>query len=883
MRRTKLAAPAAFLTILAALTLILAGPAEAAKPRVAVLPFLIHAKEGDPDLASELQSLLLPSLVSPRLEVIPTQDVAEAVSRPTLEPRLARETAEKLKAEWVVFGSMTRIGDRISVDILVADVKAETPPQSLYRQGQGEESLKEMALSLGREIKSIILGLKVVKAVKINGNRRIEPEAITVLLRTRVGDPVDPELLNDDIKTIYRMGYFSNVLVRTERESDGSSVIFDVVENPAIRDMDIKAGKVGDKEINEALNIELLSVFNPQSVSNGLERVAELYREKGYLNVKTSYRLVDVKDGLATLKIKIDYGKKVYIEDIKFSGNRQVPAKVLRKQMETTDWGILSFFTSSGVLKRDMLDKDLEKIKAYYQNNGYIKAVVGDPEITVTEEKIEVVIHIEEGNQYRVGTIDFTGDLVKPAAAMRALLGLKKGQIYSRSTQEIDRDRVTEQYARQGYARVRVGVRPVVDEKKRTVSLTYKIIQGPKIYLERIIIRGNTRTRDKIIRREMMLKEGDLFDLTKLRRSSFNLRRLGFFEAVDFKNLPGTKPNQTVLQVDVKEKQTGMLNFGIGYSTEDSLVVTGDISENNLFGRGQQLVARGSLGFKTSRGSLTFTEPWFLDIPLRLSVSLYSLAREYTDYDKDSIGGYVSLGYPLWPRFKIRGSVRYTYEDATVSNIEEGASVVIREQEGPHSTSSLTFTLNRDTRDAAFNATRGSRNFITAEYAGLGGTNAFTKLMASSAWFFPMIWGTNIGIHGKIGHVVENSGGLLPLYEKFYLGGINSIRGFPFASISPRDPVTDDRIGGEKMLQFNLEFVFPLLREAGVKGLVFYDAGNVWNKDQSYDFTDLMQSVGVGVRWYSPIGPLRLEYGHILRGRDDHGSGAWEFSIGSVF
>lgn len=857
--------------------------AQAARPRVAVLPFLVHAQQDASRLAADFQAELLPNLVSPSLEVVPTERVAAVATRPSLDPGLARNNGRQLKADWVIYGSLTKIGRRVSVDILLLEIGGNKPARSIFRQAKRLSGLKKLAATIGRELKSRILGYQVIGKVVVEGNRRIESEAITILLKSKPGQYVDPDRINQDIKTIFRMGYFSDVAAQTKPDGEKSDVVFKVVENPAIREIEIKGGSIKEKQVLEAFAVEPLSVYNGQTVANGMERVADLYRQKGYLNVKVSQELTDVKEGLATLLLKVDEHKKVYIEDIHFKGNKLVSAKVLRKQMETTDKGILSFITHSGVLNKDVLEKDTDKIKAYYNDHGFLKAQVGEPEIKITEEKIAITIPIDEGAQYKVGTLSFKGDLIKPAKELQTKLMLQPGQVYSRAGQEIDRDRLAEIYASQGYAKVRVGVKADVNPKEKTVSLAYNITKGRLIYLERVAIRGNTRTRDKVIRREIMIHEGDLFNLTLLRRSSFNLRRLGYFEAVDFKNLPGSAPDKMILEINVKEKQTGQVNFGVGYSSTDSLMVMTNVSENNLFGRGQRLSANGALGFRITRGSLSFTEPWLFDIPLRATATLYNLDREYTEYDKNSVGGFLSFSYPVMPKWGVRGTVRYTYEEATISDIEPGASVVILDQEGTHSTSSITTNFRRDSRDAVFNTNSGSNNFVQVEYAGLGGSNDFTKYTGGSAWFFPLFWGTVLAVQGKIGYVEANTADGLPMYEKFYLGGINSLRGFEFASVGPKDPQTGDVIGGEKMLQFNIEFIFPVIKDMGLKGLVFLDAGNAWSKDEDYSLTEIRKSAGVGVRWYSPVGPLRLEYGWILDREDGEREGNWEFTIGQMF
>ena len=719
--------------------------------------------------------------------------------------------------------------------------------------------------------------------VTITGNKRIEAETITVAMKTKPGEYLDPALLDGDLKTIFRMGYFADLRAYTQDTPEGEEVVIELVENPGLREIEVKGkGSLDDDEVLEAFSVQALTVYSGQAVANGLERVADLYREKGYLNVEVTSRLDDVEEGMANLIIEVQPGDRVYIQDVEFAGNEKISDKTLRKQMETKDWSIFSFLTSAGVLEQEALDKDVEKIRAYYQDHGFLKAQVGDPRVDIEKDGITITVPIEEGDQYTISRINLSGDLIESEEKLGELMSLKAGQVYARSQMEIDRAALGEFYASRGYARVRVATETEIESTTKQVVLAYKIGKGDEIFIEHVYIRGNTRTRDKVIRRQMKIKEGDLYDVTKLRRSAFNLRRLQYFEEVDFKNMPGSALDEIDLHVSVKEQPTGALNFGIGYSTQENLIFMANVSEKNLFGRGQELSVRGTWGAETKRYSVNFVEPWLFDLPLRWSSSVFDNDREYTDYDKHARGGWTKLSYPVWGD-DVRAWTQYLYESVELTNIDDDASLRILDVAGWHSTSSIAVGLVRDTRDVYFNTSSGSRNQASVEYAGLGGTNAFTKYLASSGWFIPLFWNTTLSTYGKIGYVVKNSGGKLPLYEKFYLGGINSLRGYDFASISPKDPLTGERIGGEKMLQFNFEFIFPLLMEQGIKGLFFFDAGNVWSEDSAYDLGDLRFSAGTGIRWYSPVGPLRLEYGWVLNGEEDDPTGGWAFSIGTIF
>ncbi|MBE9592629.1 MAG: outer membrane protein assembly factor BamA, partial [Proteobacteria bacterium] len=360
--------------------------------------------------------------------------------------------------------------------------------------------------------------------------------------------------------------------------------------------------------------------------------------------------------------------------------------------------------------------------------------------------------------------------------------------------------------------------------------------------------------------------------------------RLGFFEEVEVNTKKGSSDEEMVLDIHVEERPTGMLSFGIGYSSAEHTIGTLQISQNNLFGRGQSLSAKASLSNKATRYTLSFTEPWLFDKPLSAGIDLYDWEYEYDEYIKDSTGGRLKLGFPLGLDFT-RGSVIYTYDDAEIRDVLETASQIIKDMIGRNVTSSLTLGISRDSRDRRFNARQGSVNSFTVEYAGgfLGGDNYFTKYMARSAWFYPFFWDTAFSMQGKWGYIDQRPGGELPVYEKFRLGGMNTVRGFRYGTISPIDLTTGDRIGGEKMMVYNIEFRFPLQKEQGIMGVLFFDAGNVFTADEDYTFAGIRSSAGAGIRWYSPVGPLRLEWGKNLDPEPGEAGSTWEFTIGTPF
>ena len=439
-------------------------------------------------------------------------------------------------------------------------------------------------------------------------------------------------------------------------------------------------------------------------------------------------------------------------------------------------------------------------------------------------------------------------------------------------------------YADKGYAYNRV--EPLVRENPGdlTVDIDFQIQKNQLVTFERITISGNEGTRDKVIRRQLEMKEGDLFSAQALQRSSRNLYRLDYFDDVSINSTEGSDSSKMNLAIDVKEHSTAAFSVGAGYSSYNNLFGTVSIYQNNLFGTGKKLKAEATLGGSSTNYTLSFTDPWMFDRPLAGGFDIFRDEADYDDYDRTTIGFALRMGYPIFKDTWLTG--RYLFQDIEIYNLETVVSNEIKRFEGGSLSSSFSLQLVRDTRDRIFNPTEGSNNIITVTQAGgiLGGDNHYTQYIVNSGWFIPLpIEGFTFFVRGKGGYMTENQENGLPSYEKFYLGGIDSVRGYEWYSISPKDPVTGDDIGGEKMALFNVEIIFPLFKEAGVMGVVFFDQGNVWSDTEDYDLGDLRKSYGAGIRYYSPLGPMRLEWGKTLDPIEGDPESQWEFSIGSFF
>ena len=439
-----------------------------------------------------------------------------------------------------------------------------------------------------------------------------------------------------------------------------------------------------------------------------------------------------------------------------------------------------------------------------------------------------------------------------------------------------DMDYLTQACNDEGFANADIAPRTEPQEKTQTVDITYEITKRKPVYFNRINITGNTKTRDKVIRRELSVIEGDLYSRTKLKRSYMALNRLRFFEEIDFQAEKGPDETLTDVNIQVKEKPTGMFSIGAGYSAVDHAVVSAQVSQQNLFGRGQILSLKASIGANSQLYDLAFIEPWLFDMPLWSKLELWNLYRQYDSYRLDTKGFGATLGYPLWQ--SVTGYVGYRLSIDDVNNVLDTASYYIKKQAGEVTSSGITLSVTRDSTDDVMFPSTGSKNSASVEHTGgiLLGDVSYTRYGMTSSWFFPLPLDTVLGIRGRIGYMQPNEGKEAPIFERYYLGGINSLRGL--REVGPKDPVTGDVIGGLTMLNFNVEYVFPLIKNAGMKGLVFFDTGNSW--ESGYHLGDMRKTAGVGVRWYSPIGPLRLEWGYVLDPKEGESASRWEFTIG---
>ena len=800
------------------------------------------------------------------------------------KPEELQKIAAATGLDYVAVGSLTLIGEQISIDYKVYDILSPASPKYYYRHGESIENLAGTLSEVVRDVISYTERDFIIASIAPSGNARIDSGAISRKIKSKAGDFYNPESLREDLKAIFKMGYFEDVRIEVEESENGKIVTFEVTEKPIIRRIEYSGLDAFSKEeVSEAANIKNNTILNTSKINNGAAAIKALYKSKGYYNTTVTAQVSYPDPEYAELRYVIVEGDKIYIKEIKFVGNKSFDSDDLEDVIESGEKTWYSWLTETGLMKQEMLAQDVARLGSFYNNQGFLEAKLSDPQVDQEGEWLYITFIIEEGPRYRVGTVSFEGDLIEDQQTLRSLLSIQNEEFINRQVLREDILKITDLYSEKGFAFADIRPKTKKSVTGARVDIIITIDKGDLVYIQRIAIKGNSRTRDNVIRRELQIAEGGVFDSKALRTSTQRVQRLDFFEEVNIVPEPAMDPSKMNVTVNVKEKSTGQFSIGAGYSSVDSLMVMGEISENNFLGRGDRLSLAANLSGNSNRFNLGYTDPHVRDSQLSAGIDLFNWFREYDDYDKDSQGGALRFGYPLFERVIGYGS--YSYTDTELSNVSPLASQIILDSMDINVTSAVKFGMVRDTRDRRTGARRGSENSITVKYAGgpLGGEAEFTKLEGFTSWYFPLPWTTVFHFKAAAGQIWENEPGKLPVYERFYLGGINTIRGFEYAKASPIDPETGDRIGGVKMWYTNIEYVFPLLDEAGVQGVVFFDAGKVFADGEEWNIDSYNKAAGVELRWLSPMGPLRLVWGYNLDPEDDEDTSVWDFSIGGAF
>jgi outer membrane protein insertion porin family len=739
-------------------------------------------------------------------------------------------------------------------------------------------------------------GVKVT-AIEIRGNKRIELPAIAGRLTLKPGDPYTPENVRGQIKIIYETGYFEDVQVETQSGTGGVALAFLVREKPFITEIVFDGNKaLSDEKLKEKITIKSQSFLDQPQAKDSAEKIRLAYQGDGYFNCKVTPVVQTLDEDRKRLTFLIIEGEKARVKTVNFDGLHVATKEEMFKVMATREWipwyGLItqlkipSALSDAGVLKRDEMNTDVERIKEVLLNKGYLNVRVGLPTVELSDEKkwFVVTYPVMEGEPFTIGEIGFRGNTVFEDPELRQGLKMKEGEIFQRQKLRDEVTRLNDLYGSRGYSFADVSPNVTPNTAERTASVILTIKEGEMMRIRQINIHGNEKTKDNVIRREIRVDEQDVIDTPALKRSFQRLNNLNFFETVEI--LPAQVGVDKVdLNVRVKEKPTGQFSVGGGFSTLDQVVAIADITEGNLGGNGWMGRVRGQLGARRQIGLVTFRNPYVNDSLTSLQLDVYRTATNYITYFETKTGASVTLGRYLSEYTS--GSVSLFAEELNFKNPAVGICPdrfpLVCSQLGNQSTTGFRTTLARDTRDYFMDPRNGWRAAVGFDLGTpyLGGSNNFYKYHLDVIKYVPLPFDMRFAIRARYGAAVGIQGEPIPLTERYFVGGINTIRGFKFGRAGPVTS-SNSLLGATKQLIFNNDLIFTISADAKLNGVIFFDYGKGFDDNEEIS-TKLRKTVGLEGRWISPFGPLRAAYGINLDPRPGEAKGAFEFTIGTLF
>ncbi|MGA7873060.1 MAG: outer membrane protein assembly factor BamA [Candidatus Binatus sp.] len=754
----------------------------------------------------------------------------------------------------------------------------------------------------------------IISRIQIAGNQRVEEDAIRIHITQQVGQPLDQTAVDNDIKSIYRMGFFDSVTARVEQQGGSNVLVYRVKERPQITDVKfygMKAIRSNDDKIVAAVKVHPGTILDPIAVKETINGVEQVYADKGYTDAKVTFKPIPQPDNTAFGEFDVVEGPKVEITEIKFVGNHAFSSSVLSANMETHTYSrLLSWFTGWGALDQKKLQEDVDRLTAFYYDNGYLNVSIAPPQVVRSGGKITIIVTIDEGTPYRVGRINIQGNLKFPRHELRRLLTMKSGQLFRGSALQRQVLALSDFYSNRGYAYVNVDPRTQLVHTTKRVNVVFLINPGHEVLIDRINISGNTKTSDKVIRREIQVQEQEPYSAEEIRDSKVRLDRLGFFSDTRITTAPAAQPDKINLDVNVTEANTASFQVAGGFDSYQSLFGNFTLGNTNLFGGGESLILNAQVGFLFQNYSISYTEPWFLDIPLSVGMQLFDNKTYLLSFNQSSAGFTLTTTYPLTELgFKklgpfslkdITAGLGYSFQSIGITGLNQFTTYQIARYKGYTQTSEFTPTIRRFTVDNPIDPRTGTVESLSMQFGGLGGTNSFIKGVAHFRYFYPFLKSQSLGtfvvsqgITFGIGTNLESgTGGELPLYERFFPGGVGGpgdVRGYQLYSLGPQvtiynqggAPLSVQDVGGSKELLLSNEITFPILSGLGIRGVVFSDAGQSFLLKDSLSIDQLQASFGIGVRWKSPFGPLAVDIAFPINPRPADQSTVFEVGAGS--
>jgi len=750
-----------------------------------------------------------------------------------------------------------------------------------------------------------------ISAIQIDGNQRVEDDAIRLHISSQAGQPLSEAVVDSDIKAIYKMGFFDRVDADVEQKGGGVILTYKVKERPLITEVrfgGMKDIKATDDKIINAVKLHGGSVLDPARVQETIKGIKQVYEEKGYLDAQVTFRTVPQGNNTAIAVFDVNEGPIVEIAKVDFTGNKHFTSSELANILQTRQHNLLSFFFNTGILDQKKLQDDTDRLSAFYYDHGFLNAHVGEPAVDRHGNSLTVTFNIDEGPIYKVGTVEVAGDLKVPRKDLLDKLTIKPNEVFAGSSMQHDVLTLSDFYSDRGYAYVNVDPRTVVDPTTRTVDVTFNITPGREVLVDRINVTGNSKTSDKVIRRELVIQEQEPYSTSKIQASKKRLDALGYFSNTRITTSPGPQPDEINLDVAVQEANTASLQIGGGYDSYSSVFGNFSLGNSNLFGGGEAVSANAQIGFLYQNYNLSYTEPWFLDMPLGANLQLFYDKLYLYSFDQTNAGFLVNTTYPLaelgfkklgpLPMDNVVAGLGYQFENVGIGGLSQFTTFQILQYKGYTNVSELMPNIRRFTVDNPTDPRSGSIQSLNIELAGLGG-QSFAKGVFHARFFIPYIksakWGEWVfapGLTYGIGTSISgDKGNELPLYERFFPGGVGGggdVRGYSIYSLGPEvtlfnqqgSPFAIEQVGGSQELLLSGETTFPIVTAFGLRGAAFLDAGNAYYLSQS-PISHLQTALGLGVRWKSPFGPIAIDIAHPLNPRPNDQHTVFDFGAGA--
>jgi outer membrane protein insertion porin family len=776
-----------------------------------------------------------------------------------------------------------------------------------------------------------------ILAIDVAGNRRVTSQDIVTYLHERVNDAFVPERLSQDVRELWNSGFFDDVEVDLERSDAGVKLRFTVRERANVVIVDIDGNDaIDDDDIQEAIELKANTILSYPAINRSVQKMRDMYAEKGYFLAEVDSEVIPQRNNEVRVRFVVRENSQVSVRRVNFLGNEHLSDEELRDAMITGNSGLMSF-GSGGVFRQDAFERDVTMVSALYYDKGFLQVSVATPRIMLTPDRsgIEVTLAIDEGPRFRIRELRVyekgaDGREVEPINGrrnLRMMIHTESGEYFNRAALMEELQKIRALYRDHGFANVEANPETRLDAQTNEVDVIVPVVRGPLVHFERIEFRGNSKTRDKVLRRELEFAEGDTFSETKLDTSKRRLTALGYFERVDVSTEQGSAPDKMNVYFEVGERPTGTFQIGAGFSSIENFIATAQIQQANLFGGGQSLALQAQISGLRQSVNVRFYEPYFLDSKVNSSIELYDQVYSYTDYKQGRLGGSLTLGYPLiMPR--LYASLTYVGEQVSVStgstsNLFGTSTALSVFRRLPLAnlfndgfTSALRPALTYDSRDNRLFPTAGVYLRASVELADtlFGSHNQYLREQLTGRFYYPLASWLTFKVNTETGYVTSPSKEGVPIFARTFLGGIFDLRGFPYRSVGPRIPLTSStdpnstptsngsNIGGNLSYYQNVELEFSIFEAVGIKGVIFTDAGNAWNTERNYcDATtaryaatspcfnglsslgNLRTSYGFGVRWFSPMGPLRFEWGFPFKPLPYESSSDFEFTIGNFF